>query len=421
MIESVFRSTRVRQRLQQSVLGLPVYEAVTAYLVKRRHPIGTVQQYVQSIEHFDRWLRRTHRPILDLGEESVARFLADHLPRCRCPVPACTTHHQVRTSLRHLIRVLRSRGDIAPRRRPEDASASGMLVQEFVEYLRDVRGAATSTSTYYRRYAREFLAVHFADGPVDMERIQPAAVTRFVTERRSRWTTGSMQAASTGLRSFFRFLQVTGRGGEHLVRAVPRIPHWKLSSIPRVLSDAQVRSVLASFDRSTPTGLRGFAMITCLAGLGLRACEVAALSIDDFDWMAGTLTIPATKTRRADVLPLPAHVARAVIAYLRRGRPAASTRRVFVRHVAPVGEPAGPSIVRQTVLGAAVRAGLDPKLSCASVFRHTVATRLLRAGATLKEVADVLRHRGIDTAAIYAKVDLTNLRAVAQAWPGGTP
>jgi site-specific recombinase XerD len=421
MVESVFRSVRVQLRLQQSLLGLPIFDAVTTYLVDRRHPVGTVQQYVQSIEHFDRWLRRTRRPISEIGEEVVARFLSEHLPRCRCPAPACTTLYQVRAALRHLLVVLRSQGCIAPARRPAETSASARLIQEFTEYLHDVRGVAPTTCMYYQRYAREFLAVHFANGPVDVNRIQPAAITQFITDRSARWVTGSMQAATNGLRSFFRFLLVTGRGNERLVRAVPRIPNWKLSSIPRVLTDDQVRAVLDSFDRSTATGLRGFAMITCLAALGLRACEVAALTIDDFDWRAGTITVPATKTRRADVLPLPAPVARAVVAYLRRGRPRTTTRRVFVRHVAPVGEAAGPSIVRQTVWMAAVRAGLDRKLSCASVFRHTVATRLLRTGATIKEVADVLRHRSIDTVAIYAKVDLTTLRTVALPWPGGTP
>jgi integrase/recombinase XerD len=214
---------------------------------------------------------------------------------------------------------------------------------------------------------------------------------------------------------------VTGRGDERLVQAVPRIPLWRLASIPRVLTDDQVRAVLASFDRSTATGLRDHAMVTCLAALGLRACEVAALRIEDFDWRAGTITVPATKTRRADLLPLPAPVARAVLAYLIRGRPKSSTRRVFVRHVAPVGTAAGPSIVRLAVRYACARAGLDSRLAGPHVFRHTVATRLLRTGATIKEVADVLRHRSIDTVAIYAKVDLPTLCSVVLPWPGATP
>jgi integrase len=325
----------------------------------------------------------------------------------------------VRAALRHLLVVMRRRGCIAPQLTA--SSVSARLVEEYSEYLSEVRGAAPSTCTSYRRYAREFLGVRFADRPLEISRIRPAEVTRFITDRSTRWTTGSMKAASTALRSFFRFLQVTGRGEERLVLAVPTIPLWRLSSIPRVLTEGQVRAILASFDRSAATGRRGYAMTRCMAELGLRACEVAALTIDDFDWRAGTITVPPTKTRRGDVLPLPTPVARAVLAYLRQGRPTSTTRRVFVRHVAPVGVAAGASVVRRAVRETCARAGLDRKLSCASVFRHTVATRLLCSGSTVKEVADVLRHRSIDTVAIYAKVDLPTLRSVALPWPGGMP
>jgi integrase/recombinase XerD len=418
MIEQVFRSARVRHRLQQSLLG-PIFSDVTAHLVGRGYAISAVQQYIQSIEHFDRWLRRTHRLAAEVDEPVIARFLHRHLPRCRCPAPAGRTTHQVRAALRQLLTVLRASG-VTPER-PLESSPALELIEEFRVYLRDVRGAAPATCAYYGRYAQEFVTGHVGDRVAELPSIPSSTITRFFTERSERWTTGSMKVATTALRSFFRFLQVRGRADARLVRAVPRIPLWRLASIPRVLTDEQVREVLGAFDRSTPTGLRDYAMVTCLAALGLRACEVVALRIDDFDWRAGTITVPATKTRREDVLPLPASVARAVLAYLRRARPASSTRHVFVRHVAPRGTAAGPSIVRRAVRVAGARAGLDPRLAGPHVFRHTVATRLLRAGATVKEVADVLRHRSIDTVAIYAKVDLPALRSVALAWPGGRP
>jgi integrase len=193
---------------------------------------------------------------------------------------------------------------------------------------------------------------------------------------------------------------------------------WKLASVPRVLTDAQVAAMLASFDRSTPVGLRGYATTMCLARLGLRACEVSALTLDDIDWRTATITVPATKTKRADVLPLPTPVARAILAYLRRGRPDTSTRQIFVRHATPAGA-AGPGIVRAAVRLAGARVGIPPRLAGPNVLRHTVATRLLRSGATMKEVADVLRHRSVDTTAIYAKVDLGALRMVAAPWPKG--
>lgn len=322
-------------------------------------------------------------------------------------------------ALRQLLIVLRASG-VAPER-PLESSPALELIEEFRTHLRDVRGAAPATCAYYGRYAQELVATHVGDRVAELSRMPLSTITRFFTERSERWSRGSMKTATTALRSFFRFLLVTGRADVRLVRAVPRIPHWKLASIPRVLTDEQLRAVLASFDRSTSTGLRDHAMVTCLAVLGLRACEVVALRIEDFDWRAGTITVPATKTRREDILPLPASVARAVLAYLRRGRPTGSTRHVFVRHVAPVGIAAGPSIVRRAVRVACARAGLDPRLAGPHAFRHTVATRLLRTGATIKEVADVLRHRSIDTVSIYAKVDLSTLRLVVLPWPGGRP
>jgi site-specific recombinase XerD len=418
MIEQVFRSARVRHRLQQSLLG-PIFNDVMAHLVGRGYAISAVHQYVQSIEHFDRWLRRTHRLATEIDEAVIARFLQGHLPRCRCPAPAGKTSHQVRAALRQLLVVLRARG-VTPERRLKSSPAL-KLIEEFRAHLRDVRGAASATCAYYGRYAQEFVATQVADRIAELPRLPSSAITRFFTERSERWTTSSMKVATTALRSFFRFLLVTGRGDVRLVRAVPMIPLWKLASIPRLLTDEQVRAVLASFDRSTSTGLRDHAMVTCLAALGLRACEVVALRIEDFDWRAGTITVPATKTRREDVLPLPRSVACAVLAYLRRGRPTGRTRHVFVRHVAPVGTAAGPSIVRRAVREACARARIDPRLAGPHVFRHTVATRLLRTGATVKEVADLLRHRSIDTVSIYAKVDLPTLRSVVLPWPGGRP
>jgi site-specific recombinase XerD len=290
------------------------------------------------------------------------------------------------------------------------------IVQEFSAHLRDVRGAALATCASSARFAREFIAAEFGHGEIDFARIKSSAVVAFFAARSGRWSSGSMKVAATSLRRFFRYLQMVGRADARLVHAVPKIAEWRLASVPRVLTDAQVTALLASFDRSTPVGLRGYATTMCLARLGLRACEVAALTFDDIDWRAGTITVPATKTRRADVLPLPVPVARAILAYLQRGRPMASTRQLFVRHATPSGA-TGPGIVRAAVRKAGARVGLTASLAGPNVLRHTVATRLLRSGATMKGVADVLRHRSIDTAAIYAKVDIDALRDVAAPWP----
>ncbi len=418
MIEDVFRSARVVHRLRGSRLG-SAFDDLVAYLSERGHPPSTIQQYVQGVEHFDGWLRRSRREVAMVDETVVDKFLKRHLPRCQCPPPCSTSVHQVRTALRHLLVVLRRTGRV-PAAPKVEALVVEKIVEEFTAHLRDARGAANATCVSSAHYVREFLADQFGHEQIDFSSVESSAIVEFFAVRAGRWSPGSMKVAATSLRRFFRYLQMTGCADARLVHAVPRIAQWRLASVPRVLTDAQVAALLASFDRSTPVGLRGYATTMCLARLGLRACEVSALTLDDIDWRAETITIPATKTRRADVLPLPAPVARAILAYLRRGRPAVGTRQIFVRHSTPIGA-TGPGIVRAAVRSAGARAGIAAAFAAGAVgpnvLRHTVATRLLRSGATMKDVADVLRHRSIDTSAIYAKVDVAALRKVAAPWP----
>lgn len=415
MIEQAFRSARVVRRLRSTLLG-PAFDDLVAYLSDRGHAVGTIQVYVQAVEHFDRWLRRSRRGVVSIDEAVVERFLRDHLPRCRCPTPCGTTVHQCRAALRHLLIVLRRAGHVPPRA-GRKLSPAERLVRTFEAHLRDDRGAAPVTCKYSGFYAREFLEHRFRGGDLKLAHLGSAAVMAFLTARVGRWSPGSMQVAASSLRRFFRYLQMIGKADARLVQAVPAVASWRLASVPRALTDRQVAAVLAAFDRSTRIGARGYATTICMTHLGLRACEVAALTLDDIDWRAGTITVPATKTRRADQLPLPAPVARAILAYVRRARPSSTTRQLFVRHKTPAGTHAGPGIVRVAVHKAGARSGLSAGVVTPSVLRHTVATRLLRSGATMKEVADVLRHRSIDTAAIYAKVDIVALRDVAAPWP----
>lgn len=416
MIETVFRSARVVRRMRGGRLGA-AFDDFVAYLVERGHPTSTVHLYVQAVQHFDAWLRRTRRVLADVDETLIDNFLRHHLPGCHCPPPCATSVHVVRTSLRHLLVVLRRAGHVPA---PDDVEPemADKIVQEFSAHLRDARGAALTTCASSARFAREFLADQFGRGRIDFARVKSSGVVAFFAARGSRWSPGSMKVAASSLRRFFRYLQMVGRVDARLVHAVPKIAAWRLASVPRLLNDAQVAALLASFDRSTPVGLRGYATTMCLARLGLRACEVSALTLDDIDWRARTITVPATKTKRADLLPLPDPVARAILAYLRRGRPKTSSRQIFVRHATPSGA-TGPGIVRAAVRLAGARVGLSESLASPNVLRHTVATRLLRCGGSMKEVADVLRHRSIDTAAIYAKVDINALRKVAAPWPKG--
>jgi site-specific recombinase XerD len=294
-------------------------------------------------------------------------------------------------------------------------------LEAFEFHLRSCRGACDKTCSEYRRYVRDFLETKFANGILDAKRLVATDLIDFVAKRASRYKPKTAQLVAIALRSFLRFLLLNGLCNAELVQAVPTIAHWRLSQLPATLGDNQVELLLASFDRSTAMGLRDYAMALCFTGLGLRAHEVAQISLDDINWRAGTLTIPKNKTRRAGILPLPPQVGEGIAAYLRRGRPFTRARRVFVRHTTPVGSPIKTTGVRAVIHRAFSRAKIETPSKGTHILRRTAATRMIRQGATLKEIADVLRHESLETTQIYAKVDLPALTEVALPWPEVTP
>jgi integrase/recombinase XerD len=222
---------------------------------------------------------------------------------------------------------------------------------------------------------------------------------------------------ATPLRSFLQFLHLEGAITTSLVAAVPSVAGWRLASLPKPVEAADVQRLLASCDRRTAAGARDFAILTMLARLGLRTGEVAALRLDDLDWRLGEITIHG-KGPRIDRLPVPTDVGAAIAAYLRRGRPSSTQdRAVFLRVMAP-HRALGPTGVTHVVAAAAQRVGLGP--IHAHRLRHFVAAQTLRAGGSLSEIKQLLRHRLMRTTAIYAKVDRDALRSIARPWPGGT-
>ena len=295
------------------------------------------------------------------------------------------------------------------------------ILEAFAEHLRTNRGAAPGTCDRYTREVRKLLTRTCGSGPIDFSCLTTGALRAFVTEQAARWSPRAGRRVATALRSFLRFLHLYGFSDGALVHAVPTVRDTHRSALPTALTTTQLHQLLAAADRSNPVGLRDYAMLLCLASLGLRAKEVAGLSLDDIDWRGGTITIAISKARRASALPLPAPVGRAITAYLRCGRPPTRERHVFVRHFPPMGAPLSSAVVVQAVQRAFRRAKLDVPSRGAHTLRHTAATEMVRAGVGLKAVADVLRHRSIDTTAIYTKVDLPRLREVALPWPEVRP
>jgi len=292
------------------------------------------------------------------------------------------------------------------------------LIEAYKRHQRLTRGLREQTLHGYERVVRLFVRTSQGDDRIDPTRFRPSDVIEFVASLRDRYSPCSMKAVRTALRSFFRFLRAEGLCEEPLEAAIPAVAHWRLSTLPRYLRDDQLERVLSSFDLSTPFGQRDRALVLCLSTLGLRPGELAGLRLEDIDWHSGTIHLRARKTGRGAVLPLPREAGRAIGSYLRHGRPETDERRVFVQHHGSRrGRPISSNAVSAVAVRALRRAEVEAPLAGAYVFRHTVACRLVRRGSSLKEVADFLGHRCLDTAAIYAKLDLPALRDVALPWP----
>jgi integrase/recombinase XerD len=288
------------------------------------------------------------------------------------------------------------------------------LVERYRRYLLVERMLTVGSVQIYLQTVRMFLARFDATEHVELDRITAADVSAFVLAEASRRRGSSIGSVATAPRSLLGFLHVEGLLERSLTGAVPCVGAWRGAALPRPLAAGELRRLLASCDRRTRLGRRDFAILLLMGRMGLRCGEVAGLALEDVHWRAGELVIYG-KGRRDERLPLPVDVGDALVGYLRRGRPAdALDRSLFVRALAP-HRAMGSGAISKVVATAAQRAGLG--LVRAHRLRHTAATELLRAGATLPEVGQVLRHRRLVSTTIYAKVDERSLRQLARPWP----
>jgi integrase/recombinase XerC len=314
-----------------------------------------------------------------------------------------------------LLVLLRSKSVIAERR--SGTTPVDEELRRFDDHMRNVRGLAPKTRSMALRIVRLLLLDLFGDFRVVISAIKPEDVRRFVAGQRDLYgSPASAGPLASALRGYFRFRATCGDQVHGLIGVVSYPANWQRASLPKAFSSAEVERLLGSLGHDGPSARRSDAMVRCALDLGLRSSEVAKLGLDDIDWRAGIITLQRTKSRRDDILPLPEATGRAIADYLKFERPQTTNRSVFVRHVAPRDQPIGPHLVRKVIRQAYARAGLP--YTRAHLLRHTVASRLLEGGSSLKEVADVLRHRSLNTTLIYAKLDRKNLAAVALPWPG---
>ncbi|HUY08437.1 MAG TPA: site-specific integrase [Candidatus Dormibacteraeota bacterium] len=295
---------------------------------------------------------------------------------------------------------------------PAPPTQEAAMVERYLHYLATERGLAPGTIVEYGRTAALLLAEHPGR---ELDTLSVGDVSRFMTRQCRRLSAKSGERLGTGLRSFFAFAQLEGLITAPLAGAVLSVAHWSGASLPRGLAPGELAALLGSCDRRLPIGLRDYAILVLLSRLGLRACEAAALCLEDIEWLAGEIIVRG-KGHTKERLPLPSDVGTAIVAYLHGGRPQRPEREVFLRVIAPV-RGLSPDGVGEVVRTAAERAGIGSFGS--HRLRHTAATEMLRAGASLPEVAQVLRHRSVATTTIYAKVDFLKLRGLAMPWPGG--
>jgi site-specific recombinase XerD len=384
-------------------------------LSERGYAPRTVHGYLGCAGHFLRWTQRDRLDLRHVDEAAAARFVDEHLPRCACGWPTRTDRRAAAAAIGHLLVVLRTLGVAAAR--PVSATPVDEELRRFDEYLDHVRGLAPRTRRATLRIVHELLRSRFRDRPVVIAAIKPEHVRccflRLTERCHSPLSTGAVVSA---LRGYFRFRATCGDTVYPLIGVLSYPANWQQASLPQTLADEEVARLLQSLAIPSPSMRRSAAIVRCAVDLGLRSGEIAALTLDDIDWRDSTVTLRKTKSRREQVLPLPESTGRAIAAYLQHERPRCRHRGLFVQRRAPDDEPVGPDLVRKTIRQAYQRAGLPYTRS--HLLRHTMARRLLDGGSSLKEIADVLRHRSLNTTLIYAKLDSRNLRAVALPWPG---
>jgi len=390
----------------------PYLMGFAAEMTSAGYTLLTARDFMRSAVHLGRWMDSRNIRIGGLNQATIARF-ARH--KCQCPgvwrhgqCPSGRTVVRVRQFIEHLVRL----GVVLPPASPSPRSLPSPLIG-FCDWMSRQRGIMARTIARYERLIEKILPL-LGNNPA---RYDAALVRQSLLRTIKELSRGYAKTYVIALRAFLRFLAAQGRCRSHLDRAVPTVPEWKLSALPRYLETDDVERVITSCDLSKPCGIRDRAVLLLLARLGLRAGDITAMRLDDLDWHAGTVRVRG-KGRTEIRLPLPQDAGDALIEYLMKARPKVDTDRVFLCVNAPVRPFATSASISDIVRCALQRAGIqNPPSKGAHLLRHSAATSMLRTGASLDLVVAVLRHKSPDMTAHYAKVHIELLRQIAQPWP----
>ena len=399
-------ASRVSRVLMAGPLA-PFADAYSAELRQRGYTALTTVNELREMARLSRWLEASGLAAADLGGERIEQFLA--VQRAQGRRGACS-----RPALRCLLEVLGALGALTADEPARAGSPDEVVLACFERYLLGERGLGAGTAAGYVRHARRFLDGLSASG--GLAGLAAGEVTGAVLRESAAVSVSAAQNFVCGLRAFLRFCFIEAIVEADLSRAALSVTGRRSSPLPRGIGRADAAALLGSCDRRSAIGRRDYALLITLLRLGLRRSEVAALTLDDIDWRQAELVVHG-KGGREDRLPLPADVGEAIAGYLRRGRPATARREVFLRARAPI-RPLASGTVSSTVRRACRRAGVAEV--GAHRLRHTVACEMVAAQVPLPQIGQVLRHRSLQSTAIYARIDVDQLRQLAQPWPGAS-
>lgn len=371
----------------------------------------TARRHLRAAEHLIHWTGRRRTPIATLDERFVEDFV-HHLDRCRCPRYGRTHQLDLQNGVRLFFGYLRRAGVLVAPITEESIEDPALLVS-FCCWMRQQRGTCDATLYNYSLPLRDLLKSLGEDpGAFGAQNLR-----QFVLETSQRCGWATAKRCTTAVRMFLRFLISDGKCAAGLDASIPNLAHWRLSSLPRYLQPEEVERVIAACDPATSVGRRDRAILLLLARLGLRAGDIVQLRLSDLDWKEAGIRVSG-KGRHQTLLPLTQEIGDAIATYIKDARPQTDVDTLFIRSRAPFRALASHCAISVIVAQTMRRAGVTcPSRGAAHVLRHSVASSMLRQGASLQEIAGVLRHRSIATTEIYAKVDVIALRDIAQPWP----
>jgi site-specific recombinase XerD len=405
-----FAAPKTLRRIHQGPLG-PYVDDFAGGLQEQRYSRSSGRGAVRAVANWSRWLYGRRVGSGDVDAELLDRYVAYGARNG-------TVGQDDRQALNKMLTWLQKTGVVRATSPPPALSQREIVRDDFGQYMLQQRGLSSTTLKVYLPHISQFLAGRFGEESVRLETLVAEDVTGFVQRNSHSLGHSSVQHLVTALRAFLRHLQHTGKISIDLAACVPTVANWSFSTLPKCLLPGQVEQILDHCEHGTSKGRRDYAILLLLARLGLRAGEVVALTLDDIDWEEGHLTV-RSKGGRWTRLPIPADVGKAISDYLTNGRPSCTDRHVFVREHAPRRGFSASTCVSALVRTALIRSGIESARKGAHLFRHSLATEMLRKGSSLREIGEVLRHRSPDTTQLYAKVDLASLECLALPWPGG--